>query len=87
MQQVPSGLLVFNDLREDSAPYLCERSSPESSDFDGLPPEPSDCLVWEWRAEAHVRRGEGFLCSLLFPSSLPVHQRPQASQSTAHRTI
>lgn len=55
MEQVPSGLLVFNGPREDIAPYLCERSSPESSDFDGLPPEPGASLAWEWRAEAHLR--------------------------------
>ncbi|CAK6959666.1 Hypothetical predicted protein [Scomber scombrus] len=40
---------------EDIAPYLCERSSPESSDFDGLPPEPDASLAWECKAEALVR--------------------------------
>ncbi|KAI9543572.1 hypothetical protein NQZ68_008619 [Dissostichus eleginoides] len=37
-EQVPSVVLVFNGPTEDIAPYLSERSSPESSDFDGLPP-------------------------------------------------
>ncbi len=87
LEQVLSVVLVFNGPREDIAPYLCERSSPESSDFDGLPPEPGASLAWEWKAEALVRWGEGFVCSLLFPGSLPVHQRPQASQCAAHRTI
>lgn len=55
LEQVPSVVLVFNGPREDIAPFLCERSSPESSDFDGLPPEPGASLAWEWKAEALVR--------------------------------
>lgn len=87
LEQVPSVVLVFNGPTEDIAPYLSERSSSESSDFDGLPPEPGASLAWEWKAEALVRWGEGFVCGLLFPGSLPVRQRPQASQCATHRTI
>lgn len=86
-EQVPSVVLVFNGPTEDIAPCCSERSSPESSDFDGLPPEPSASLAWEWKAEALVRWGEGFVCGLLFPGSLPVGQRLRASQCAAHRTI
>lgn len=67
LEQVPSVVLVFNGPREDIAPYLCERSSPESSDFDGLPPEPGASLAWEWKAEALVRWGEGFVCGPIVP--------------------
>lgn len=55
LEQVPSVVLVLNGPREDIAPYLCVRSSPESSDFDGLPLETDASLAWEWEAEALVR--------------------------------
>lgn len=87
MEQVPSGQLVLNGLGEDIAPYLCKRSSPESSDFDGLPLKPGASPARDWRDEAQARRGEGFVCDLLFPGSLPVSQRPRASQCATRRTI
>lgn len=55
LEQVPSVVLLLNGPREDIAPYLCVRSSPESSDFDGLPLETDASLAWEWEAEALVR--------------------------------
>lgn len=67
LEQVPSVVLVFNGPGEDIAPYLSERSSPESSDFDGLPPEPRASLAWEWKAGALVRWGEGFVCGPIVP--------------------
>lgn len=76
-EQVPSVVLVFNGPTEDIAPYLSERSSPESSDFDGLPPEPGASLAWDWKAEALVRWGEGFVCGPIVPklsSSVPKTQ-------------
>jgi len=55
LEQVPLSVLVFNGPGEDIAPCLSERSSPESSDFDGLPPEPDASMTWEWKAEAPLR--------------------------------
>lgn len=55
LEQVPSRILVFNRPGEGIAPYHSERGSPELSDFDGLPPEPSASLTWEWKADTLVR--------------------------------
>lgn len=48
-------MLLLNGPTEDIALCHSERSSPESSDFDGLPPEPDASLAWECEAEALVR--------------------------------
>lgn len=57
LEQVPCVVLVFNGPREDIAPYLCERSSPELSDFDGLPPEPDAGMGMQGGGPCEVRRG------------------------------